>query len=152
MTNAVLARLTTAELPLVLLAAVGHPSDEFRAALSRRLLSAFDPDRARQPAKAIRNCLRRLDRRRRGARALGPRLRELAVLVAQLAFESGHGLLISPYDALGETRQPNLPGTVFQYPNWRIPLPVSLEEMRDDPRIRVVVDELRAYRPRESKP
>jgi 4-alpha-glucanotransferase len=71
---------------------------------------------------------------------------------ALLARARSRLVLVSPYDVLGETRQPNLPGTVFQYPNWRIPLPVSLEEMRDDPRIRVVVDELRAYRPRESKP
>jgi 4-alpha-glucanotransferase len=37
--------------------------------------------------------------------------------------------LTSPPDALGETRQPNLPGTVDEYPNWRIPLPVPLEEL-----------------------
>ena len=57
--------------------------------------------------------------------------------------------LISPYDVVGEVRQPNLPGTVDEYPNWRLPLPVSLEELYDDPRIRVVVDEMRMYRPRE---
>jgi 4-alpha-glucanotransferase len=71
---------------------------------------------------------------------------------ALLARARSRLVLISPYDVLGETRQPNLPGTVFQYPNWRIPLPESLEEMRDDPRVRVVVDELRMYRRRESKP
>jgi 4-alpha-glucanotransferase len=37
--------------------------------------------------------------------------------------------LTSPPDALGDTRQPNLPGTVDEYPNWRIPLPVPLEEL-----------------------
>jgi hypothetical protein len=26
---------------------------------------------------------------------------------------------------------PNLPGTVDEYPNWRLPLPVTLEELRD---------------------
>ena len=41
--------------------------------------------------------------------------------------------LISPYDVVGETRQPNLPGTVDQYPNWRLPLPVSLEELQARP-------------------
>ena len=57
-------------------------------------------------------------------------------------------VLISPYDVVGETRQPNLPGTVDQYPNWRLPLPESLEELRDDPRVRVITDELRLARPR----
>jgi 4-alpha-glucanotransferase len=55
--------------------------------------------------------------------------------------------LVSPYDLVGEVRQPNLPGTVDEYPNWRLPLPVSLEELYSDPRVRVVVDELRLRRP-----
>ncbi|MBL8926038.1 MAG: 4-alpha-glucanotransferase [Pseudonocardia sp.] len=59
-------------------------------------------------------------------------------------------VLISPYDVIGEVRQPNLPGTVEQYPNWRIPLPETMEELRDDPRVRVVVDELRLARPRST--
>jgi 4-alpha-glucanotransferase len=44
-------------------------------------------------------------------------------------------LLASPYDVLGEPRQPNLPGTMGQYPNWRIPLPLSLESLTADPRM-----------------
>jgi 4-alpha-glucanotransferase len=48
-------------------------------------------------------------------------------------------LLTSPQDALGEVRQPNLPGTVDQYPNWRIPLPVALEELFADEHVRAVV-------------
>ncbi|WP_300007438.1 4-alpha-glucanotransferase [Pseudonocardia sp.] len=55
--------------------------------------------------------------------------------------------LVSPYDVIGEVRQPNLPGTVDEYPNWRLPLPVSLEELRGDPRVRAVVDVMRAGRP-----
>jgi 4-alpha-glucanotransferase len=43
--------------------------------------------------------------------------------------------LISPYDVLAEPRQPNLPGTVDEYPNWRLPLPAALEELRADPRV-----------------
>lgn len=43
--------------------------------------------------------------------------------------------LLSPYDVLAEPRQPNLPGTVDQYPNWRLPLPEPLEQLRTDPRI-----------------
>ncbi|OBB68408.1 4-alpha-glucanotransferase [Mycobacterium sp. 852014-50255_SCH5639931] len=43
--------------------------------------------------------------------------------------------LISPYDVLAEPRQPNLPGTIDEYPNWRLPLPATLEELRADPRV-----------------
>ncbi|MGH3913390.1 MAG: 4-alpha-glucanotransferase, partial [Pseudonocardiaceae bacterium] len=52
-------------------------------------------------------------------------------------------ILASPYDALGELRQPNLPGTVDEYPNWRLPLPLTLEELQRDPRVQRVVDVLR---------
>jgi 4-alpha-glucanotransferase len=43
--------------------------------------------------------------------------------------------LIAPYDVLAEPRQPNLPGTVDEYPNWRLPLPQTLEQLRADPRV-----------------
>jgi 4-alpha-glucanotransferase len=49
-------------------------------------------------------------------------------------------VLASPYDVLGEVRQPNLPGTVDQYPNWRIPLPLLLEEVVQDPRMHRVAE------------
>ena len=42
----------------------------------------------------------------------------------------------SLYDALGELAQPNLPGTIDEYPNWRMPLRSSLEEIAEDPRMR----------------
>jgi 4-alpha-glucanotransferase len=52
--------------------------------------------------------------------------------------------LVSPYDVVGEMRQPNLPGTVDEYPNWRLPLPVTLEELQRDPRVTRVVAALRS--------
>ncbi len=63
---------------------------------------------------------------------------EAAVIVAMhrfLASTPSRLKLISPYDVVGETRQPNLPGTVDEYPNWRLPLPVSLEQLQSDPRV-----------------
>jgi 4-alpha-glucanotransferase len=57
-------------------------------------------------------------------------------------------LLASPYDVLGEKRQPNLPGTVDEYPNWRLRLPVTLEAMRDDPRMHRVASLLGQVRRR----
>jgi 4-alpha-glucanotransferase len=52
-------------------------------------------------------------------------------------------LLASPYDVVGEVRQPNLPGTVDEYPNWRLRLPVTLEQLHGDPRVEHVVTALR---------
>jgi 4-alpha-glucanotransferase len=49
-------------------------------------------------------------------------------------------VLASPYDVLGEVRQPNLPGTTSQYPNWRIPLPLSLEDLIVDARMKQIAD------------
>ncbi|MDP7704756.1 4-alpha-glucanotransferase [Mycobacterium sp. TY815] len=46
--------------------------------------------------------------------------------------------LISPYDVLAEPRQPNLPGTIDEYPNWRLPLPQTFEELRADPRVAAI--------------
>ncbi len=72
---------------------------------------------------------------------------ELIVAIhALLARSRSRLVLVSPYDLVGEVRQPNLPGTVDQYPNWRLPLPVSLEELRADPRVAVVVEQLRHAR------
>ncbi|MGH3567268.1 MAG: 4-alpha-glucanotransferase [Pseudonocardia sp.] len=65
---------------------------------------------------------------------------------ALLARSRSRLVLVSPYDVIGEERQPNLPGTVDEYPNWRLPLLISLEELRDDPRIRAVIDAVRLQR------
>lgn len=70
----------------------------------------------------------------------------IVAIHALLARSRSRLVLISPYDVVGEVRQPNLPGTVDQYPNWRLPLPVSLEELQADPRVRVVVEQLRDAR------
>jgi 4-alpha-glucanotransferase len=39
-------------------------------------------------------------------------------------------------DALGVRRRPNVPGTTTERPNWSLPLPVPLEELAGDPRLR----------------
>ncbi|MEV0455839.1 4-alpha-glucanotransferase [Catellatospora methionotrophica] len=49
-------------------------------------------------------------------------------------------LFASPYDVLGELRQPNMPGTLDEYPNWRVPLPMHLDELFADDRVRRVVE------------
>lgn len=56
-------------------------------------------------------------------------------------------VLTAPADAVGETRQPNMPGTTSEYPNWRIPLTLSIDEFFADERVREVIAPLRAARP-----
>ncbi|MFH9548795.1 4-alpha-glucanotransferase [Streptomyces sp. NPDC017435] len=53
-------------------------------------------------------------------------------------------------DGVGDRRPQNLPGTWDQYPNWRLPIadaegrPVTLEELAASPRLRALMDVLRA--------
>jgi 4-alpha-glucanotransferase len=61
-------------------------------------------------------------------------------------------LLTSPQDALGEPRQPNLPGTVDEYPNWRIPLPVNVADLLEHPLVQQAVAALRDARPNGVRP
>jgi len=62
-------------------------------------------------------------------------------LHAFLAATPSRYVLAAPGDAVGDLNQPNLPGTVDQYPNWRLPVmdsdgrPLMLEELLADPRV-----------------
>jgi 4-alpha-glucanotransferase len=49
-------------------------------------------------------------------------------------------------DAVGDVRQPNMPGTKDEYPNWRLPLPVPLADLAGHPLLRRVVEAIRAER------
>ena len=50
-------------------------------------------------------------------------------------------VVAAPSDAVGDLRQPNVPGTVDEYPNWRLPIAdasgraLLLEELLADPRV-----------------
>ena len=50
----------------------------------------------------------------------------------------------SLYDVLGILDQPNLPGTTDEYPNWRMPITTSLEQIVADPRVRRIAAVLSA--------
>ncbi|MEV6629434.1 4-alpha-glucanotransferase [Actinoplanes sp. NPDC051470] len=50
----------------------------------------------------------------------------------------------SLYDVLGVLDQPNLPGTTDEYPNWRMPITTSLEQIVVDPRVRRIAGVLSA--------
>ena len=45
-------------------------------------------------------------------------------------------------DALGVLERPNMPGTLDEWSNWRIALPMKLEEIESDPRPRAVAEAL----------
>ncbi|WP_076813268.1 4-alpha-glucanotransferase [Pseudofrankia asymbiotica] len=55
-------------------------------------------------------------------------------------------ILAAPGDAVGDRHQPNLPGTVDSYPNWRLPVrddrgvAVTIEDLMTDPRVARLVD------------
>ena len=70
---------------------------------------------------------------------------------AALAASPARLITASLYDVLGETRQPNLPGTTDQYPNWRLPLPLPREEIQDHPGVRATARLLAAARPRRRR-
>jgi 4-alpha-glucanotransferase len=72
----------------------------------------------------------------------------MTAMHAALAASPSSLIAASLYDVLGEIRQPNLPGTVDEYPNWRQPLPATLEEIVRDPAVRRTADMLAAGRPR----
>lgn len=79
---------------------------------------------------------------------------EAAIITAMhrlLAATPSRLQLISPYDVIAEPRQPNLPGTVDEYPNWRLPLPTTLERLRDDPRVAEITAAFRAARVRDGR-
>ena len=90
-------------------------------------------DVAAEQAKAARDRAELVEQLRAEGLVDGPEPGEdeLVLAVHELLARARSRLaLISPYDIVGEIRQPNLPGTVDEYPNWRLPLPLSLEELR----------------------
>jgi 4-alpha-glucanotransferase len=81
-----------------------------------------------------------------------------ALVTAMHAFLARSASLLAAVglgDALGDLRQPNLPGTIDEYPNWRLPLaeprdgspsPVLLEGLYDHPLLRQRAEIMRAQR------
>lgn len=65
----------------------------------------------------------------------------LEALTVAVAHTPAQIVLIAPGDAVGDLRQPNLPGTIDEYPSWRLPVadeqerPLMLEDLLDDARM-----------------
>ncbi|WP_328354488.1 4-alpha-glucanotransferase [Mycobacterium sp. NBC_00419] len=73
---------------------------------------------------------------------------DAAIVVAMhrfLASTPSRVKFVSPYDVIGEARQPNLPGTIDEYPNWRLPLPQTFEQLRADRRVAEITAVFRAH-------
>jgi 4-alpha-glucanotransferase len=72
----------------------------------------------------------------------GPDADEVQAMHAALVAAPSRLVLAAFGDAVGDLRQPNLPGTVDEYPNWRLPVadgsgrPLSLEELLDSEGVR----------------
>ncbi|TAK46440.1 MAG: malto-oligosyltrehalose synthase [Betaproteobacteria bacterium] len=87
------------------------------------------------------------------ASANAGRTPELALAVQDfLARTPARVLVIQLEDVLGVAEQVNLPGTTDGHPNWLRKLPLTLEQMADDPRIAACAHRLRAQRPQPASP
>ncbi|CAO3434656.1 4-alpha-glucanotransferase [Azospirillum doebereinerae] len=73
-----------------------------------------------------------------------PHRTELTAAVhAYMARTPSRIVMMQIEDALGETEQPNLPGTVDQHPNWRRRLSRPVEEILENNEVRQIVAPLR---------
>jgi 4-alpha-glucanotransferase len=53
-------------------------------------------------------------------------------------------ILVSMEDALGVHERPNVPGTTTEFPNWRLALPIPLEEIEHAAGVQRMVEEMEA--------
>jgi 4-alpha-glucanotransferase len=65
-------------------------------------------------------------------RARGYAADELAAIASFLGATPSRLVAVALDDIVGEVEQINLPGTVFEHPNWRRKLPVGLELLSDN--------------------
>ncbi len=54
--------------------------------------------------------------------------------------------LVKTADVYGQVKMENVPGTVDEYPNWRLKLPILLEDIETDGRMRRFFREMRKHR------
>jgi len=76
-----------------------------------------------------------LARLRAALQAQGASALDFPAVARFLAATPSRLVVIAMEDVLGLVEQPNLPGTVDEHPNWRRRLPVSLDDLADDPRL-----------------
>jgi 4-alpha-glucanotransferase len=52
-------------------------------------------------------------------------------------------VLASLEDALGVSERPNVPGTTTEFPNWRLALPASIEEIEKSDGVNRIAEAMR---------
>jgi 4-alpha-glucanotransferase len=85
-----------------------------------------------------------LDALRHALRQRGLETSDFASVAKYLADTPSRLLVISMEDVLGMKNQVNLPGTTNEHPNWRQRLPVSLEDLGNQPALRSTADIMRS--------
>ena len=126
----------------------------------RETLDLFPSDDARRDAQRMRDRDRRslLDAlRRQGLLPAGeipendlerpPSERLVQAVYRYLARTPAKLLMVTLEDVLGQEEQPNLPGTTDEHPNWRSKLPLNIDELAADSRVRCLAAAIRELRP-----
>jgi 4-alpha-glucanotransferase len=68
--------------------------------------------------------------------AAGASVEEVIDAIYELLAEAPSAVVLATLeDTLGVVERPNMPGTTDERPNWSIPLPLSLEQIREDERV-----------------
>jgi 4-alpha-glucanotransferase len=96
------------------------------------------------PAESDDDRHRALEALRQALTRRGIAATDFAAVARYLADTPSRLLLISMEDLLGVSEQVNLPGTVDEHPNWRQPLPVLLEELRNHEGLTAIADIMRS--------
>src|SRR5215216_3366597 len=120
--NNALASFSTHDLPTFAGWASGHDRDVKHAL-------GIDPG---ESADERRNAVGQL---RTALEARGISALDFPAVARFLAATTSRLVVVAMEDALDLADQPNLPGTVDEHPNWRRRLPVSLEDLSNDPRL-----------------
>jgi 4-alpha-glucanotransferase len=69
---------------------------------------------------------------------------DFPAVVRFLAAAPSRLLVVAIEDVLQIKDQPNLPGTIDEHPNWRQRLPMTIDELRSEPRLAALAEILRA--------
>ncbi len=136
----VMASVTTHDLPT----AAGFLAEEHVRVRAELGVLGRPVSEEREHARREQAALRRM----LGAEGLAPvDAPDAEVVIAMhrvLARAPSRVVLAALGDAVGDLRQPNMPGTTDEYPNWRLPVadgegrPQTLEELQASPRVRAL--------------
>ena len=108
----------------------GYPRESLAALTTHDLPTLAGIWEGVDPDRSVRERLRR----QTGVRDGQPTVEVAEAAHRALARSPSRLLAATLEDALGVVERPNTPGTTSERPNWSLALPLSLEELRADPR------------------